>query len=553
MRREDADCRDVHRIWAETAPGRNAGDEEQAFVEQHISSCTRCREDAAIAGALLVGEATPARYLDDEVSRRRLIDTVITRAASRRESRSRAGGVDRQRRGSRRIAWIGVAAAAVAAIITGVWLATNLGRAASQERDTRPAVSGKQLTAEVLLCSDDEGCISSTARSRTLVGPGERVATTRGRTALELSTGIQILLGNQTRVDVVELSASRIELRLQKGYLLAVVDPGSRSRRLVVATHAGTVMVKGTVFAVESSDDRVDLRIARGSVLVEDGAGGSRAVVGSHQTVLGEREVHAIAENEATRLQEQLDTLRLLTASGSTSVEIQTGLFKGDVYLDEVLLGRAPLRATVAPGDRQLEVVANGEIVVRELLRLEAGSTLTRRYELGGPTPEQQDAGERNTTGESKRRRADAPSKAAVHSGATPPTAETAADLLAKAQRLVIEDNWTGAAQTYEVLILRYPRSSLGQAALVSLGSILLRRLGNPAGALAAFEDYLKRAPRGDLAPEAAFGRIRALRALGRREQEIRALEQFLAAFPDSAPAITVRSRLEQLAATKGQ
>jgi hypothetical protein len=81
----------------------------------------------------------------------------------------------------------------------------------------------------------------------------------------------------------------------------------------------------------------------------------------------------------------------------------------------------------------------------------------------------------------------------------------------------------------------------------VALGQILLQHRGDPAGALALFEQYLARTRAGPLAREAAYGRIQALRRLGRREAERRACRRYLARHPRSLAASLVRRRLEAL------
>ena len=82
--------------------------------------------------------------------------------------------------------------------------------------------------------------------------------------------------------------------------------------------------------------------------------------------------------------------------------------------------------------------------------------------------------------------------------------------------------------------------------ALVSAGD-LLSRLREPAAALHAFDRYLGRRPDGALAPEALFGRARALRQLGRQQDEIDAWRRLLRAFPGSVYESAGRQRLAEL------
>jgi hypothetical protein len=99
------------------------------------------------------------------------------------------------------------------------------------------------------------------------------------------------------------------------------------------------------------------------------------------------------------------------------------------------------------------------------------------------------------------------------------------------------------AAALYRAVYAGGPRTPEGRAALVSLGDLLLSDLGDPNGALAAFDEYLSRRG-GDLTRRAAYGRIRALRALGRDADERAAAHVFLARYRSGPDADVVRSAL---------
>jgi hypothetical protein len=70
---------------------------------------------------------------------------------------------------------------------------------------------------------------------------------------------------------------------------------------------------------------------------------------------------------------------------------------------------------------------------------------------------------------------------------------------------------------------------------------MLLSAQGDAHAALASFEGYLARG--GPLVREASFGRVRALRALGRLNDERAALDEFLRSFPDGQLADALRAR----------
>lgn len=183
------------------------------------------------------------------------------------------------------------------------------------------------------------------------------------------------------------------------------------------------------------------------------------------------------------------------------------------VELDDVSVHPAPHSVVVI--DRQTAgwsvTVREGTVTVTELgskRRLSAGETLRR--DTATPAP---------TTARPK-----------VATRPTQPTAK-ASTLLARArsQRRAGE---TGAAmQTYASLLRQHPRSAAAQTARMSLAQLELDR-NKPKAALRLFRAYRKRG--GPLAEDAAYGEIRALRALGRNAEATRAANAFARRYPNS-------------------
>ncbi len=118
-------------------------------------------------------------------------------------------------------------------------------------------------------------------------------------------------------------------------------------------------------------------------------------------------------------------------------------------------------------------------------------------------------------------------------------TGPTPAARLASARAARAAGDLDGAAKAYQALISAAPRSPLARVASVSLGQLYLE-LGRPKKARAAFERYLSRGP-GTLSEDAAFGRLRALRAMGATKALSVATGQFLDRYPDGAYASRVR------------
>ena len=102
------------------------------------------------------------------------------------------------------------------------------------------------------------------------------------------------------------------------------------------------------------------------------------------------------------------------------------------------------------------------------------------------------------------------------------------------------------AVGLYQRLGRDFPGSAQALLASVSEGDLLLR-LGDPTGALAAFDSYLDHASGGSLAEEALFGRARCLARLGRSAEERQTWEALVHRFPRSAYQPAALKRLGEL------
>jgi TolA-binding protein len=142
---------------------------------------------------------------------------------------------------------------------------------------------------------------------------------------------------------------------------------------------------------------------------------------------------------------------------------------------------------------------------------------------------------------------APAPRRRARAEPARTPSAEpTAAELFAAANTARRARDLRGAIDRYLALERRFPDSEESIVSLVSAAD-LLARLGESDGALRTFDRYLARRPEGSLAPEALFGRARALKQLGRRADETDAWRRLLLTFPGSIYEPAARKRLDEL------
>lgn len=133
-----------------------------------------------------------------------------------------------------------------------------------------------------------------------------------------------------------------------------------------------------------------------------------------------------------------------------------------------------------------------------------------------------------------------ADSEPSEHAGASSKPVPGADTLLELARSQRAARDFAAAARTYEQLIRAHPNSPKVRATLVSLAQLYQGPLDDPAKALRHFDRYLERG--GPLAEEAHYGKIRALRSLGRAGEAKTEVDAFLRTYPDSAYADALRN-----------
>ncbi len=123
---------------------------------------------------------------------------------------------------------------------------------------------------------------------------------------------------------------------------------------------------------------------------------------------------------------------------------------------------------------------------------------------------------------------------------------ETASALFVSANNERRHSHAAAAISLYQELQSRFPASEEARVSHVSLGRLLLERSMWSEG-LSQLDDYLATVPDGMLAPEALFGKARALGMLGRLDEERSEWVALLTKFPDSVYAAQARRRIEEI------
>lgn len=119
--------------------------------------------------------------------------------------------------------------------------------------------------------------------------------------------------------------------------------------------------------------------------------------------------------------------------------------------------------------------------------------------------------------------------------------------LMRRAARLRARGDSASAADAYERVTVRFPRSRHAQAARVALGNLRLYQLRDAVSARAAFASYLQLAPQGPLSEEALSGLALAHKHLGEGAAEAKVWRRLLSAHPSSSYATGARRRLSEL------
>jgi TolA-binding protein len=139
------------------------------------------------------------------------------------------------------------------------------------------------------------------------------------------------------------------------------------------------------------------------------------------------------------------------------------------------------------------------------------------------------------------------PAKPVSTTAPSAPPVLSAAELFARANDARRSGDPNDAVRLYRELQKLHPKSAEATTSRVTLGRLLLDRLGDAAGAKKEFLAYLAAAPMGTLDEEARVGLALAAAKLGDAPGERAAWQDLLAKHPDSVQADRAKKRLDEL------
>jgi len=488
--------------------------EEYEFKLQHEDECDVCGTERKVANLFAFDDTSgPADELDD-LARRRWIHEVLelTEQAEEKERE--------QNNGPHRILYVAFAAAATIGVILG-----GLGVMMLTQGPDVPSVTvvAENYTAQSLLVAGEAHTSAGLLLPGQELKEGDVVRVESGRVALGLPSNISLLLEKGSEIKLEKLNEENFEVALLNGTVLASVDPKAPRPGFAVSTEAGLVTVTGTVFSVRKTSTETDVRVLRGSVRLKEPGRSTRSVKTSQGSILGGKEIFEIDPKEAELLREQKMALEMLNESDdSSALVLKSDPSGATVYIDGATIGSTPLIANVKPGPKRVEIAMAGYRSARQVLDIEPRDTISRTFDL-------------EVVPHKRVRR---PARAKKLS---------AAKLLESASAKRTSRKWKAAAGAYQELLRAHPSSPQAKTARISLADIELDHLRRPEAAIKHYDAYLSGGSKGVVAQEAKYGRIRALRALGRTDRERIEIEKFLAQHPKSMQARILRTRLDTL------
>lgn len=504
-------------IWAalsdKTAVGDSLSAEERLFLRNHRSRCAVCASEASWWDNL-------GRVLDEP--ERLTVKPSVPRLPPSRSHFRRfvSRGTWPQRALVAAIATTSAAAAAAAFMWGGASHSSSeapLLLTSASERPSSLAAVRAPNGARLAFAAGEARVNQRAAVAGERLAAGAVLSVAAGEACLLVPPGVTVCVDEGTELSIETLEAGTRRFRLHKGQAVAHLEPQPAGSSFGFETPAGSVVAKGTVFSLRTAGSTVSLRVHEGVVLNDSGTRKSSYRAPSVALLSHERGPAEVGD-QATSDARLVELAKYFTDRSEAALVV-TAAAGSSVALGDFQLGGTPISALVQPGKYRMEVSRAGLAPIVEHLALEPGSHLARAYD------------------------ATAELDSALVSGAAPTprgtVSESAATLLDRARELRAAGRYAGAGAAYQRLLREHAGSAEARVALVSLGELQLSQLGDAAGALRSFDGYLRAG--GALRQEASYGRIRALRRLGRLSDARAATGEFLSRYPQSVQAAALK------------
>ncbi len=537
--------KDQHRRWAELMDRKALGEmltsEELAFCERLAAEHPACAREHELLEQLAELDAAPS------AESRALVDTVLARLADEASTAER-DELSRIRRGGRLpwFVWASGAAAVAAVAVAAVLLPHKPAPEPHAAAAPAPAPRVELVYASGDVRVDGKAVAGSSAP----LPEGSLLEVGHGTACLAMDPEINVCASEQSALRLSRTHSAWRRLDLESGKVAVQLAPQPEGYRLSVVADGVWSTAVGTAFTVARDPAAgVSTAVLNGKVRVGSDGGGERMVLAHQRSLVHDSTatLSSISRSEESPEWALLRPSRLWSNPVTASLTLR-GLPAGaEVWLDDNLIGVAPLSSLIPAGEHRLQARLDGRVLVTRDFACEAGQTTVLAFSSAEITLAPQPPAQEPASASARR-----PPRARIEHTAAPtaPQPPTAGELLGRARGMMRVGRFEQAAAAYQSLRETYPDSPEAHTVLVSLAELQLDRLGQPRLALDNLERYLSDGS-GSLVEEAQRVRIRALRALGEASQERDAIERFLQAHPRSFQARPLQQRLAELDARR--
>jgi hypothetical protein len=356
---------------------------------------------------------------------------------------------------------------------------------------------------------------------------GDRIRTKSGHACLTIDPGIDVCLDTSSEIQVASLAPNAISIRVHHGLAVASLTHRAPTESFSMFAEGVTAVAHGTVYAlehrVEGSADGSTVVVLEGRVEVRDDTAPAVELVPAH-----------------VQWRRHRSEPRVLEATGRSQEGHLGGLIEPHALWQTRALGTVEILGDArTQQSTKVMIDDQGPFWLPLQSFAPAGS---HRIALWKDDRRQADVEFRLIAGEHQR--VMLPEAAARRGSASPPVDPEL--FLEDARRALEHGHAEAALAAYTRLRRALPASAEASTVLVTMGNLELDKLGSPAAALADFDAYLRHEG-GTLRLEAMAGKIHALRALGRPDEERAAIREYLSLFPDGFEAPAFRQRLSSL------
>ncbi len=289
---------------------------ESDLLDAHIDSCNKCRLERDLWQSVS-DDPTGSLPGADELAEQRTIRAVMAAMQDKHAARSQPSPKFSSNR-SRRLFILGGAAAAITAV--GAVALLIMGVPQKNPRTSINSIARSNVTKltkpHVSLIRGDAFVGEQAAKLGRPFEYGQWAVTGIGRIVIDVKTGFRLDVGIHTKIRLVQKADGHrkqtIEADIQKGHLIAVLDPMRVGPGFDVKTPKGRVIVTGTMFEVQIDKSQTEVRVLKGEVSLDEGHKKKRRVRRGRGASLSTSKSWQLVHEELLALKKRIERTKRL-------------------------------------------------------------------------------------------------------------------------------------------------------------------------------------------------------------------------------------------------